>query len=224
MEHPEHQIQVLTSEWPSGLKTIEEAARELNIDAERLRALADGGFAPHYRIDSGAPLFRMSELKRWAGANLVERIAGRDLPAPIRIVVPAPKVQDFRRVPIALREIAGLCDITDETLRTGIYFLCRDGALLYVGQSINVAYRVAEHSRRYEFDAVFFLPWPRDDLDRLEAALIRTLRPPINSKTVTGMMRTSFSDQEQDATIIATLTNPPPSATPQVTGRQPPRP
>jgi hypothetical protein len=150
MEHPEHQIQVLTSEWPSGLKTIEEAARELNIDAERLRALADGGFAPHYRIDSGAPLFRMSELKRWAGANLVERIAGRDLPAPIRIVVPAPKVQDFRRVPIALREIAGLCDITDETLRTGIYFLCRDGALLYVGQSINVAYRVAEHSRRYE--------------------------------------------------------------------------
>jgi hypothetical protein len=207
MDTPAHRIEVLTSEWPSNLKALDDAARELGIGAERLKGLADGGFATHYRIDGGAPLFRMSELKRWAAANLVQQIAGRELPAPIRVIAPAPRISDFRKVPVSLREIVGLCDITDEILRTGIYFLCREGALLYVGQSVNATTRVAEHYRRYEFDSVFFLPWPADDLNRIEGALIRALRPALNGKTPTGKMRAPSSSNDGDADLIALITN-----------------
>jgi hypothetical protein len=140
---------------------------------------------------------------------LVDRIDGRDLPAPIRIVLPAKQAEDFRKVPTSLREIIGLCDITDEIMRTGIYFLCRDAALLYVGQSRNATARVAEHSKRYELDSVFFLPWPADDLNRLEAALIRALRPPLNGKSANGTMRTSLGERAGDAVLIASITNPP---------------
>jgi hypothetical protein len=216
-KQPTHRIEIASAEWrsqkpdwPSGLRSAEDAARDLCISGERLASLADGGFAPHYRIDGGPPQFRTGELKRWAADYLIERIEGRDLPSPIRVIVSPPQVQDFRKVPTHLREIVGLCDITDEIMRTGIYFLCRDGALLYVGQSVNAASRVAEHYKRYELDTVFFLPWPGDDLNRLEAALIRALRPPLNGKGPNGTMRTSSGEKAGDAVLIASITNPPP--------------
>jgi hypothetical protein len=210
MEKPEHRIEAVSLDWPSGLKTIEDAAQDLGIGAERLGELADGGFAPHFRIDGGPPQFRISELRRWAAINLVQQFDGRDFPAPIRIVLSAAKVTDFRKVPASLREVVGLCDITDETRRIGVYFLVRDGCLLYVGQSVNAVGRVAEHYRRYEFDSVLFLPWPADDLNRIEAALIRALRPPLNSKSVNGAIRTPSRDQgDNEAALIAALTNPP---------------
>lgn len=210
MQRPTHRIDALTlDEWPHGLQSAEESAQALGIGLERLRLLADGGFAPHYRIDGGPPRFKVSELKRWAAANLVERVEGCELPAPVRIMVPAERVQDHRNVPVSLRQISGLCDITGEMLRTGIYFLCRDLAVLYVGQSRNVGNRITEHFKRYDFDTIFFLPWPGDDLDRIEAALIRSLRPPINGRASKGEMRTSFSDKTVDASVIALITNQP---------------
>ena len=214
-KQPQHHIEIASTEWtqrvewPNGLRSAAEVERDLGIGSGRLTALADGGFAPHYRIDGGPPQFRISELKRWAAENLVEYVEGRDLPAPVRVIVSAKQVEDFRKVPANLREITGLCDITDEIMRTGIYFLCRHNALLYVGQSRNAANRVAEHSKRYELDSVFFLPWPADDLNRVEAALIRTLRPPLNGKTPNGGMRTSASEKAGDAVLIASITNPP---------------
>jgi hypothetical protein len=181
-------VQAFTAEWPRDLKSAQEAARSLGISADRLIGLADGGFAPHYRIDGGPPQFKLAELKGWASTTLVSRCKGRELPEPIRVVVAAPP-PDLRKVPPALREIPGLADITDAARRTGIYFLCRDGVLLYVGQSINAYARVAEHTKYREFDSAFFLPWPADDLNRIEAALIRTLTPPLNGRLPNGKMR-----------------------------------
>lgn len=207
MERPAHRIDGITNEWPTMLKSVEEAARDLGIETERLRGLADGGYAPHVRIDGGSPQFKIAELKRWAAVNMVERITGRDLPAPVRVIAPAELVRDFRKVPNSLREIAGLCDITDEIMRTGIYFLCRDGALIYIGQSVNAASRISDHYRKYEFETVLFLPWPADDLNRIEAALIRALRPPLNGKSTNGKMRTSLGDVDGDSSLIASITN-----------------
>lgn len=221
MERQEHRVEALTSEWPSGLRTAAEAALDLGIGAERLSGLADGGFAPHYRIDGGPPMFKISELKRWAANNLIQRVDGREIPAPVRVIVEAPRVSDFRKIPPSMREIIGLCDITEETIRTGIYFLCRDNALLYIGQSGNAASRIADHYRKYEFDCVLFLPWPRDDLDRIEAALIRALRPPINGKSTHGTMRTSSGDREADASVIAMITAVRPTNVIHINGDQP---
>jgi hypothetical protein len=84
---PEHKIEILSSEWPSNLKSAKDAATDLGISEERLTRLADGGYAPHYRIDGGPPLFRIGELKRWGAVNLIQQVGGRDIPAPVRVML-----------------------------------------------------------------------------------------------------------------------------------------
>jgi hypothetical protein len=63
---------------------------------------------------------------------------------------------------------------------SGIYFLCQYGQLVYIGQSVQLASRISTHRAHKEFDRIFFLPWPRFDLNRIETALIKILRPPLN--------------------------------------------
>lgn len=206
-------VKALTADLPRNLLVLKEAAAEIGITAERLRGLADGGYAPHYRIDVGPPLFRIGELRRWAAGNLLERIKGRNVPEPVRIIADAKRVSDYRKVPTALREVVGLCDITSDIVRTGIYFLCREACVLYIGQSTNAASRISAHSNRWEFDSVLFLPWPADDLDRIEAALIRALRPIFNGKNHRGTMHApTINNPTVDAAAIASITNPPSQA------------
>jgi hypothetical protein len=195
-------LEGLTTEWPTGLKPCAEAARELAIPEERLSILADGGFAPHFRIDGGPPMFKIGELKRWAGVNLVEKANGRAIPEPVRIVLQADRVKDFRDVPECIREIVGLCDITGEVARTGIYFLCFKSELHYIGQSVNAASRIKSHIQRHQFDRVYFLPWPGDDLNRLEGALIRILQPRGNGRSVHGRMSCPNGDPAFDADVV----------------------
>jgi hypothetical protein len=105
-------------------------------------------------------------------------------------------------IPEALREIAGLYEITPEIRRTGIYFLCRDSQVLYVGQSVNAVARISEHvARGVAFDAVFFLPCPAEDLNKIERAFIRYLKPPMNRMCYTGELT------DDDAAIISLITN-----------------
>jgi hypothetical protein len=64
-------------------------------------------------------LFRMEEFGKWDAANLVEYVSGPKFPDRVRVVVRTPAVKGFRNVPISLREIVGLCDLTDQFQRTG---------------------------------------------------------------------------------------------------------
>ena len=70
VQQPRHRIEIASAEWtekiewPNGLRSADDAGRDLGIGGARLTALADGGFAPHYRVDGGPPQFRISELKR----------------------------------------------------------------------------------------------------------------------------------------------------------------
>ena len=111
---------------------------------------------------------------------MVERIAGTDLPQPVKIGLSLAQLKKARNVPNCLREVTGIFDITGEYNRSGIYFLCLGDSLQYIGQSVNVHIRVSQHSK--EYDQVLFLPWPADDLDRIEGALIRYLEPPCNGR------------------------------------------
>jgi hypothetical protein len=71
---------------------------------------------------------------------------------------------------------------------------------VYATLDLKVAHsRVSGHHRRYTFDTVFFLPWPGDDLDRIEGALIRSLRPPFNGKKCT------LGKPHKDEEVLATL-------------------
>ena len=77
---------------------------------------------------------------------------------------------------------------------SGCYALIKDGLVIYVGQSKNVLYRVAEHKNRYgrwlrnkgprsdegpmvAFDVVRLYPCPKIELNALEAELMALYRP-----------------------------------------------
>jgi hypothetical protein len=62
----------------------------------------------------------------------------------------------------------------------GIYFLKREGRIVYIGQSVNVYARVAQHRKDKDFDSVDFLPCDKSKLDDLEGFFIRLIKPELN--------------------------------------------
>jgi hypothetical protein len=172
--------------WPN-LRSAGEAAAALGIDEQRLLDLADAQIAPHWRIDGGPPQFVLSELKDWAIRHLVKVCDGKPIPSKLLIVYEAGTAANPRSVPKAIQELGGLRDVTELLqLRSGIYFLCELGQVVYIGQSVNIGSRISDHRNSKDFDRVFLFPWPRFDLDRLEAALIKVLRPPLNGTFATS--------------------------------------
>jgi hypothetical protein len=71
-----------------------------------------------------------------------------------------------------------------------VYFLALGSEVVYVGQSVNLYQRIRDHRTHKIFDAVYFLPTNREDLDRVEASFIRYLLPPANGKR--GVRRVDF--------------------------------
>jgi hypothetical protein len=174
-----------TTRWPN-LRDASEAAKAIGIDEQRLLDLADAQIAPHWRIDGGPPQFVLSELKDWAIRHLVKQYDGKPIPTKLLIVYEAGTVNP-QGLPKAIQELEGLRDVTELLqLRSGIYFLCELGQVVYIGQSVNAASRIADHRNGKDFDRVLFLPWPRFDLSRIEAALIKVLRPPLNGTFATS--------------------------------------
>ena len=94
--------------------------------------------------------------------------------------------------------IQGLADFN----RSGVYFLYREGVVVYVGQAVNVRRRVADHIGEgvKDFDAVSFIPFAPDKLLAAEARYIRRLRPALNkalnSAAAGWTMFGSFSPSE----------------------------
>ena len=73
------------------------------------------------------------------------------------------------------------CDITHASNSTcGIYFLRKSGSIVYIGQSVNVYSRVAQHRNTKDFDAVDFMPCDKNKLNEIEGFLIRLIMPPQN--------------------------------------------
>jgi hypothetical protein len=64
----------------------------------------------------------------------------------------------------------------------GIYFLLKEGNLVYVGKSINIHARVMQHRdiKDKDFDEVILMPVPEDELSRIENYYIGLLKPPLN--------------------------------------------
>jgi hypothetical protein len=196
--------------WPRALKTAKQAGNRFGVSAERLTELAKAGFAPHYRIDGGEPLFEPSELKRWLAENLTVTEC-KGLPTQI-VVVNSGAAVDV--APEEIRHVAGLCDIS-HVLAPGIYFLCKDNRVVYVGQSVSPGSRVLSHRNdsRKPFDAVYFLSWPEWDLDRIETAFIKHLKP-IHNKTPGAVAR--MTETEGAKAIRWVMRNPANDAAPDV--------
>lgn len=70
-------------------------------------------------------------------------------------------------------------------LATGVYFLVDSGKVVYVGQSVNVYARIAQHHDKV-FDSFAFIPCEKDMLNALESLYIHVLRPPLNGNMYGG--------------------------------------
>ena len=62
----------------------------------------------------------------------------------------------------------------------GVYFLFKEDEVVYVGQSINVAARIATHSTEKDFDSFSVVACLQSQLNFLEALYIRLLEPKLN--------------------------------------------
>lgn len=163
--------------WPTNLVLAADAAKEINISEERLLDLANSKIAPHYRLDGGGPLFKVSELKKWAGENILHKYEGKELPINLRLVVPFPEAKD---PPEELSKMDGLKEVLDFERPSGVYFLINDGRVVYVGQTREIMLRLYTHRKQKDFDKVYMIEVPNQELDTVERKLIKVLDPPLN--------------------------------------------
>lgn len=89
---------------------------------------------------------------------------------------------------MSIEEIQDLPKLPLPPIHCGVYFLFRDGEVVYVGQSINIASRVYSHIKegKKDFDCYSFFECSCKDLDRLEAALICKFDPEYNATIPPG--------------------------------------
>lgn len=159
-------------------KPASQVAKQCNVTEERLLALADAGIAPHIRIDDGPPLFALGQIKKWVEENLVTRHGGAKMPKEAIVYVGSDNLTHCP--PMAISGLAGLRELSTHHGVCGVYFLCRRGEVVYVGQSINVHARIYQHQGIKDFDSVFYICVPPDELDNWEGAFIRLLNPQQN--------------------------------------------
>jgi hypothetical protein len=164
------------------LKTAEEVSQKIPISAQRLAQLAESGFAPCWRIDGGPPLFQLAVVKKWVLENLTTIQEGA---APPTVhVVPSRKAPGPGSVPPILREVRGIFECPLSASPPGVYFLCNDDDVVYVGQSVQPLARVATHitsDKQGKFNRAFIVPCLPEHLTEVENAFIRTMEPPLNS-------------------------------------------
>lgn len=172
----------------TSLRTAEEVSDSVLVPPERLNGLAEAGYAPHYRIDGGPPLFRPQEIKAWVRENLLERWEPNDVPWQVSVVrIVAAVAEGLQAPPPSISSISGLASIGSVDI-PGVYFLCLGDRVVYIGQSIGPYSRIGHHARdrRKDFDRAYLLPVPRELLDEVEAAFIRALKPDLNTKAPVG--------------------------------------
>lgn len=99
------------------------------------------------------------------------------------------KVCPLSHVPPGLASIKGLQQIPFNAFDSpaGIYFLCKEQEIVYIGQAQSVFARVSTHKREKEFDSVYFIPCHVEQLTPLETALIHFYKPKLNISTIANV-------------------------------------
>lgn len=62
----------------------------------------------------------------------------------------------------------------------GVYFLIKDGTIVYVGQSTDICARIAQHVGVKDFDSWAWVACPCAELNATELAYILALKPALN--------------------------------------------
>lgn len=81
------------------------------------------------------------------------------------------------KLPKALEEIEELVEVP-AMHPPGVYFLCQENQVVYVGQSNNPSARIAQHQADKQFNRVFMIP--TNNLDVVETMYIKKFKPKYN--------------------------------------------
>lgn len=102
-------------------------------------------------------------------------MAGPDLVT----IVPKTVLDACREIPHTQHAILQAAIPTSKA--SGIYFLLRNGSVVYVGQSVDVLHRIARHRREGKvFDGFAYMECEQSELDRLETLYIKSFVPEEN--------------------------------------------
>lgn len=63
-----------------------------------------------------------------------------------------------------------------------VYFLVYDDNIVYVGETIYLSTRIDAHKKEKIFDSVFYIPVIKQELKRVEKAIIKYLKPKYNNE------------------------------------------
>lgn len=174
-------------------RKIEECDGKLTlmVGHDKILDLAKNGLCPHYVLTNPSTkeetiLFSKGELEDWLRHNYLQQVNPTTFGNAqfMRFDPYVHTLKDFEKVPFEISKIKNLKQLPLEKLKTppGIYFLCKDKQLVYIGKSIDVLHRIMNHikQKKKDFDTVFYIAWPETDLDRIETALIRFYNPIYN--------------------------------------------
>jgi hypothetical protein len=167
------------------LMTADEVEGRLGgrVSATRIEAWADSLVIPHYELE-GEKLFDWEETRIAIYNNLLVRREAN----PVRVLAvkhclpgeqaPPPDVLSRFSQHLVRLHLSSLC----EAKWPGIYFLCLDGKVVYVGQTAKmIATRVPQHCSSKLFDSAFCVRLDPLDLNYVESELINELKPLYNT-------------------------------------------
>lgn len=164
------------------------------LGSETILKLAQDHRCPHYIVTNPVTkeneyVFLETELNEWFSRECIKKVDGIYI-AKLQFI-DFVAIQPKSKIPKELMAINDLCELPKEIIDTppGIYFLCLNGIIQYIGQAVHVCSRVSAHLtiREKRFDSIFFIPCPKSELNNLEGALIRKYKPPLNGSAPVGI-------------------------------------
>lgn len=159
------------------------AAAYARISEEVLREWTASGHAPHYEIDGSGCLYKRGEIRKWVEENLLRRSDGMPVPKRLQVLKAVDRLSTSSP-PTTISAIGSLLHIPVTAICPGIYFLCQDDEVVYVGQAVSVLARIAchigENLKEFDHERIYFLPCPREHLSEVERQWIQELKPKYN--------------------------------------------
>ena len=141
---------------------------------------AKNRYMPHHELGGSAIGYRYKEVVRWIVENAT-RYSDRGTnvhPAIIRFKSRVRK-EAKHLIPDSLKDIVNLTPM-EIGYPSGVYFLCQDEKVVYVGQSANPSARIPHHYKDKKFNRVYLIPVPEKRLLEVEHRYIREFLPLYN--------------------------------------------
>lgn len=163
------------------LISAEELAKKLRglMPLEDIKYYAEHNWIPNYSYGGETQGFIFKEVTAWMRNNLYKH-EGKTLPINYLRLKHTPVAKNIiTEPPEEIKNESNLIQVP-AGYPPGVYFLCQDKNIVYVGQTGNLGSRLAQHLQDKIFDKVYFIP--TEDYGRVEAEYIRKLKPKYNKQ------------------------------------------